>query len=686
MIINRYFLLLAFITIFLPVIAEGQKKGKEKQQKEIPDEIEARLEDMTAKNEDEITEDESYLQDLDYFTRHPLNLNTADRASLERLNLLRPSQIDHFLTYRNLFGRFLSIYEIQAIPDWDVGTIRKLLPYITVNTPETIPSFLKRFNGGEHLLLTRYTRVLEKSEGHLRDGADGRTFYPGSADKYLLRYNYRFKNQLRFGITAEKDAGEQFFSGNQQKGFDFYSVHLYARDIGIIKTLAIGDFSVNLGQGLIQWQSLSFAGPGEAMFIKKQGAELRPYVSAGEAAFNRGAGITLGKKQWRGTAFVSFRNLDASMDRDTIDFATSIRLSGFHRTESEIKGAGMLRQSSFGGNIQYDYQNFHAGLNTVQYHFGQPLYRGSELYKKFLSPGDYAANYSIDYSYTYRNIHFFGEIASDRETDFASINGLSVSADKHLDISLLHRSLSKSYFALYGDAFTQSTTPANEKGLYMGINIRPNNVLQIDGYADVFHSPWLKYRVDAPSNGADYMMQLSYRPGKQSDFYIRFRSTNKPLNTTTENSPMAIVENKVRKSLRIGMRVKISDPVTFRSRVEAVRYDGKRGFLMYTDVLFKPMMRRWSGNMRLQYFETEDYDSRIYAFENDVLYSYSIPVFYGKGYRYYLNARYNLSRGLSIWTRIAQTKYSDREEIGSGLDKLYGNKKTEVKIELVWRI
>lgn len=51
---------------------------------------------------------------------------------------------------------------------------------------------------------------------------------------------------------------ENPFKGRQKAGFDFYSVHLFARRLGIIQSLAIGDFTVNLGQGLIQWQSLAF--------------------------------------------------------------------------------------------------------------------------------------------------------------------------------------------------------------------------------------------------------------------------------------------------------------------------------------------------------------------------------------------------------------------------------------------
>ena len=128
---------------------------------------------------------------------------------------------------------------------------------------------------------------------------------------------------------------------------------------------------------------------------------------------------------------------------------------------------------------------------------------------------------------------------------------------------------------------------------------------------------------------------------------------------------------------------------TFRSRIELNWFDkhGKvpeNGFLIFTDLIYKPLAKPFSGNIRGSYFETDGYDSRIYSFENDVLYAYSIPVFFGKGYRYYLNMQYKINKKLSCWARFAQTIYADRNEIGSGLDLIKGNKKSEIKFEIMY--
>lgn len=115
-------------------------------------------------------------------------------------------------------------------------------------------------------------------------------------------------------------------------------------------------------------------------------------------------------------------------------------------------------------------------------------------------------------------------------------------------------------------------------------------------------------------------------------------------------------------------------------------YDNKgvnkeNGFLSFFDFIYKPMMKPISGVLRLQYFETDGYNSRIYAYENDVLYSYSIPAFSDKGFRYYLTLNYDLTKKLSFWLRWAQTIYKNRNTVGSGLDEIQGSRRTEVKLQ-----
>ncbi|HET7116045.1 MAG TPA: helix-hairpin-helix domain-containing protein [Hanamia sp.] len=665
--------------------------------------IEEQLENLTAANEDETTEDDSYAQEMFYFIKEPINLNDADAGILEQLHLLSPIQISNLLSYRKLLGNFINIYEIQAIPGWDLTLIRRIRPYITVSQKtQVFNSISKRIKNGENTLLVRATQILEKSKGYLLDSSVAKNYYPGSPQKILVRYKYRFGNLLQYGFTAEKDAGEQFFRGAQKKGFDFYSAHLFIRNLGIIKSLAIGDFSVNMGQGLIQWQSLAFNKGAEIMNVKRQSEVLRPYNSAGEIAFNRGIGITIKKNKWETTGFVSYRKIDAGFNVDTLnweDYVSSLRLSGYHRTVNEITGKGVQGQLALGGNLAYFKERFHFGANAVHYDFEHTITKEDYLYNKYSLSGKHAGNYSIDYSFTYKNLHFFGEAAVDEGLDKAFINGLLINTDSRVAMSFLYRNISRGYQSLYSNAFTENTYPTNESGFYSGITITPTDFLRIDGYADFYHFPWLKYRTDAPTSGNDYMIQLSYRPNKQVEVYVRYKTENKPINYNPDNFNLNPVTGRPKQGFRTQFNYKPDSRFTFRSRVELSWFDKRArpddlvgrgdtpqtGFLTFADVLYKPVLKAFSGNIRLAWFETDGYDSRMYAFENDVLYSYSIPVFFDKGFRYYFNLKYDISRKLSVWSRFSQTIYAGKNIIGSGLDEIKGNVKSEVKMQVMYR-
>jgi hypothetical protein len=505
-----------------------------------------------------------------------------------------------------------------------------------------------------------------------------------------LRYRYTFKNLLQYGLVAEKDAGEQLFRGAQKLGFDFYSFHLFARNLGNIRVLALGDFTVNMGQGLIQWQSLAFKKSVDVMGVKRQSAVLRPYNSAGEFLFNRGAGVTIRKGNIEATVFASLRKLSANFVADTIafeDYISSFLTSGYHRTPSETADRNRLRQVAYGGTVKWLSDRWHVAVNAVSYHFSQPVQKRDEPYNLYALNGKSWYNFSTDYSYTYKNLHFFGEAASDKNFSKAFLNGLLLSLDPKVDLSIVHRSISKGYQAVNANAFTENTYPVNENGIYAGMSIRPAVAWRLDLYADLYRFPWLKSQVDAPSAGKDFLAQLTYTPNRQVEIYTRFRNETRQLNQPDNNSVTNYLVSVPKQNWRTQFLFKINTSVALRGRVEMVWYnrdkaESEEGMLTFVDFIYRPLLSRLSGVIRMQYFETDSYNSRLYAYENDVLYSYSIPVFYDKGYRYYVNLNYDLTKKISCWLRLAQTIYPGRESVGSGLDEIPRNRRTELKLQL----
>lgn len=618
------------------------------QQPVITNPQEQALETLAEKEETDI-EDDDLLQQLEAFRQHPVNLNTATQDELQMLQMLNGLQVKALVQYRALLGKFIDIRELQAIPHWDVETIRRVLPYVTIAEPalkvSQLTGLFKNLKNGAGILLVGMSQSLNNTTGSTEE-------YPGSPQKMLVRYRYNYKGLVQFGVLGEKDAGESL-----RKGFDFYSFHLFLRKAGIIQSLAIGDFTVNMGQGLIHWQSLSLRKSSEVTTGKRQSALLRPYSSAGEYNFHRGAGISLQKKGLSFTAFASSRKLDANLSPGAANdepVITSFLTSGLHRTPAELVERNNISQQAWGGVIAYDRPSWHVAGNIIHYNFSNPVQKKDEPYNLFAFRGKQLTNYSLDYDHTWRNVHLFGELAAARQGGRALVQGMLVSLDRKVDASLVFRHLSPGFQSLYASAFTENTLPSNESGLFLGLALKPGRGYTINIYADVFHFPWLRFRADAPSGGREYLVQLAWQPNKRVELSTRLRHESKESNQSSDE-PFAFIGPVRKLNWRTHINWQLSPATRLRQRMELVWFNAngaaEQGFLIYNDISCNPAGKPFGFGGRLQFFETDGFNSRIYAFENDAAAGYAVHAAYHKGLQYYLNFFMNF-KGLHVNRRV----------------------------------
>lgn len=627
-------------------------------QQPLPQEQEQQVENLAEREVLEV-DDDAYLQELEHFRKRKINLNRATTGELERLQLLNALQVQALLQYRMLLGPLIHLYELQAVPHWDVSTIQNVLPYVSVEDEKPIAQQLAARLHGDGMLLLRLSQSFPRSPDFDDTTAAG---YAGSPQKILVRYRYNYKNVLQWGVLADKDAGEPLFTKKQPTGFDFYSAHLFVRNLGLIQSLAVGDFAVNLGQGLVQWQSMGFRKSTEITAIKRQSAVLRPYSSAGEYNFHRGLGVTMGKKRLSLTVFASRRKLDANLGVDAAGNAviTSFLTGGLHRTSKEIEKRNNVRQLAGGVNLRYKGNSWQVGASSVAYHFSNAVQKREEPYNYYALAGRRLANFSLDYDCTLRNLHLFGELAAGPGLQKGLIQGLLVSLDRRVDASLVVRHLESGFQSLYATAFTESSAPGNESGLFLGLSARPVAGVKVDLYADVFRFPWLRYRVDGPSAGREFLVQLTYRPDKRVELVSRLRLENKQFNDMQEVNntinlnqflPNRLYDLRFISKLnwRLHTVWQASASVRLHQRVEMVWYDrggpaAEMGYLIYNDVTWQPVNQAFDLGSRVQLFETDGFNSRIYAFENDVPSSYTVSAIHQKGWRYYVNLKLDLLR------------------------------------------
>ncbi|HZI00433.1 MAG TPA: hypothetical protein VEX63_04755, partial [Flavisolibacter sp.] len=209
---------------------------------------------------------------------------------------------------------------------------------------------------------------------------------------------------------------------------------------------------------------------------------------------------------------------------------------------------------------------------------------------------------------------------------------------------------------------------------------------RVNLYADSYYFPWLKFRVNGPSMGRDLLGQIVYQPRKDLEVEVRYRNEQKSSNQTAADSALYFLSSKTREAFRLHLQYQYNKTFSLRARTELVWYnrkemDEEEGFLTYLQARYD-ISQKIAANVRLQYFETSGYNSRIYAYENDVLYGYSIPAFYDNGIRYYVNVQFDISKKLHCWLRWAQTIFDDKDKIGSGMDEINGNIKTDYRLQL----
>ncbi len=665
---------------------------------ENQDFIEDLIQDRSTAEESEF-DFNTLFEELEYYRRKPLNLNKATREELADLNILSELQITRILEFREKAGNFISIYELQAVPDLNLETLQIIRPFITVKGDVDdfqIPIW-KMIYEGENELYLRWSRVLETTRGFQVDEDTREPRFAGDPNKLYMRFRHRYSNRLSYGITAEKDAGEDFFTGSNPQGFDFYSAHFYLRNYNkFLNAVAIGDYTISFGQGLILHNGFGGGKSAQVLNIKKSGRTIRPYSSVNESNFFRGVATSVQlNKNFELTAFGSVRNRDGNLtSQDTLDnepivLFSSFQESGFHRTINEIEDENAIQQTTFGGNIVFKDNHFNISANVLYDIFDKPFSRRIQPYNAFAFQGDRLLNTSLAYSAIFSNVHFFGETAWSDNGGIATLNGFFLGLDRKLDMGILMRFFERDYQALNANPFAETTQGNNEQGIYLGIDFHPNRNWSWSGYVDLYQHPWLRFRTDAPSRGQEFRTRLTYRIKRKLEVFVEARTETKQLNTPDNETKTDFLSETQLTQIRIHVANKVSKSLELRNRVHIGFFDDGvnqfSGYQMHQDIIFKPMNFPLSFTTRFAIFNTDDYAVRFYVYENDLLYSFSIPAYYDRGTRFYINLRYKGIRNLTLEARFAQTYFSDRESIGGGNDLIEGNTRTELKAQLQYK-
>lgn len=655
---------------------------------------------------------------LEAYRERPLNLNKASELELREMGLLSDIQILELINYRATAGDLIAIYELQAIPSFDLQTIRNLVPYVAVSggLDDYQLSLGQMLREGKNELYLRWSRVLEQQKGFQKPNPRPTTpFFPlivpgistpqynqrylGDPNQYYIRFKHSASNRLSYGFTAEKDRGEEFFTGSNKSGFDFYSAHFFLKDYNKnIKAVALGDFAVSFGQGLILFSGFGYGKSAFALNVKRNSRTLRQYSSVNESNFMRGAGATIALgTHLELTAFSSYIKRDGNLaepDTSEVDAVflsvTSLDSDGLHRTSSEIADEKAIGQFTTGGSLKWHNPRGHVALNALYDQLDVPLQRTTAPYNRFYFNGDHLLNVSVDYSYIFQNYNFFGETARSENGSIATINGLLIGLDRKVDLALLFRHFPRDYQALNATPFAETSGARNETGFYMGIGIYPSHNWIISAYYDIWRHPWLRFGVNAPSSGYEYRARVTYFIKRKMETYLEVRNQVREENVDRFEEKTDYILPSQSFQARLHLSYQVSKALELRSRIDYGFADNpindrQDGIAFYQDILYKPLGTPFSFSTRFAIFDTDGFQVRFYAYENGLLYTPSIPAYYNRGSRFYFNIRYRGIRDLTLEARIAQTFWKNEESIGSSLEEIEGPIRTQVSAQIKYQ-
>ncbi len=639
-------------------------------------------------------------EEIQFYSKKKLDINKASAEDLSDLLVLNELQIQTLLRYRQELGNLLSLHELQAVPGFDLETIRNLLPFVTVKSDiDNIQlSIFEMFSSGSNELYLRWGRFLEQQRGFIVPEDTSANYYLGDPNRLYLRYYKNFENKMTFGITAEKDPGEEFFRGSNKQGFDFYSAHFYLKNYNrVLKTIALGDYTASMGQGLILYSGFGRGKSAEVLKIKRNRRTIKKYSSVNEVNFLRGAAATIGLgNHLELTTLFSSRRRDANLPDPTeledpeIEAFSSLQITGLHRTAAEIADEGAILNTKFGAILKYRKEGFKIAINGLYDKFDRDFNRNTVPFNQFRFSGNSLLNLSLDYSWVYKNLNFFGETAMSDNGAVATINGLIAALDRKIHISLLHRHFPVDYQALDPNPLAETGGANNENGLYIGMEIKASNRWNLRGYFDVYRHPWLRFNADAPSRGYEVRGILTYKIKRKLTAFIEVRDEVKQINTPNNETNFDFLSQSQLFQIKMHVAYKANKALELRNRLhfgyaQVEGQERQNGVMLYQDVIYKPIGFPLSFTARYAVFDTDAFNIRFYAYENNLLFTQSIPPLFGRGSRYYLNLRYRGIRNLTLEARIAQTRFNDRDVVGSGLDEIQGNKRTEVAAQIKYK-
>lgn len=637
---------------------------------------EENIEQLSMEDEEDRNWEEE-LREVSLRLEEPLNINTATKKQLEQFPFLSDLQIENILAYIYVHGPMQTIYELRLVKEMDQRTIELLLPFIYVKVVEEkkkYPSLKTILKYGKQETLARLDIPFYTRKGYEKN-------YLGPSVYHSLRYDFHYGDYLQVGITGEKDSGEPFFALQSKKGYDYYSLYFLIKELGRVRTLALGSYRLSFGQGLILSTDFHLGKSFSMATSEYRSRGIRKHSSTDEYNYFRGVASTVRLlPSFDFSAFYSHRSMDGVIKNEAI---YSIYKTGLHRTRKEADKFHAFALQVAGGNMSYEKGVLHLGVTGIYYFMNHPYEPDLKKYAKYNLHGSNFYNLGMDYKFRLGRFTWTGEAALGKK-GYALLNQLRYYFSQDYRLLLVHRFYAHDYWALFANSFSEGGTVQNENGWYLAMEITPWAHWQFFTSLDLFSFPWWRYRISKPSKGIDALFQTVYSPRKNLSMYFNYRYKQKMRDVTGTGGKVILPTFHHRFRYRLTYtphRWNLKTTMDY-NHFHSQRQKGGRGYQFTQACTYSFASFPFSVSLQGTYFNTDDYDSRVYSYEKGLLYTFYTPSFYGRGFRYSTHLRYDFRKTLMLLAKLGETVYQDRSEIGSGNDLIKSNKKIDLQLQL----
>lgn len=646
---------------------------------------------------DDSSIDEEQLFRLQELYSHPANINTITKDELLALPFINEEQADAIILYRERNGEMMTLGELMFIDNLN-SEQRSMLKLFVIALPtssrQASPRLSDMLNRSKQEIAWRsdipfYRRAAygDYTESELEKSPN--KVYRGDAYHHSLKYQLSSMNHVFAGIQMEKDAGE--------RGVDYLSAHIMLKDMGILKRAVIGDYKIKFGKGLAVNSAMKM---GKMMMINSNDRidnGISRHSSMSEANYFTGAATTMKRREWEFTAFASYRKNDGTLWNDSSGVKTLIT-DGYHRTQAEHGKKGNITTTDIGGNIHWGNSQLQLSASAVATHFNLPLKpqhdSDATMYKLYNAEGTDFFVGSLSYSYRHKSLQISGETAmssTDKQNGAATLNTLRWRMNGSNSLTLLARYYGAKFVSINGRAFGENSSVQNEEGFFAGWTSTAIKNIKLDMYADIMYFPWMKYQVSNSSYGYEGVTQMLYSSSTRWSMMVRYKIKAKQKDFTYDsNNGFKTLQYRTSHNMKMQIHCQLTNALSLKTAINASALsfgtnNDEYGFSVSENVRYQSTKNKMHADLGFCYFNTDSYDSRVYSYEPNLLYSFGYTSYYYKGIRATLLASIPLRKDrLWINTKVASTKYFNRDHIGTAQEMIDSSHKEDLLIQLRW--